>query len=332
MSILQINEDWRGTNSVQEIGAVRSSTRHLVVITDTWTEPSILKNDSRLPRDGLPHPTELDQWCTNVRVEPRDNTRTVFDVTVEYSNDVDDEELEISKRGGTGAPPPNPLDDPPVIDGGGQNRPVPLWACVATGSPVRNAAADVLDPPPMGLAVESVVRVVRNEADFSYASHVKPWLRKVNSQEFSGAPPGDVLCTAVTYRRMYERGFRYWEISREFAFRDWNSNLVPNADYIDANFAERTSDYVTGWSVVTPHVGFYDVYADASVATDDPETQISYSKRRILDRNGSPIETPQFLNADGSLRKRDANGVIKPIMLVIQPYDSADFNALNLGI
>lgn len=331
MSILQINEDWRGNTSTQEIGAVRSSTRHLVVITDVWTDPSILKNDSRLPRDGLPHPSELDQYCTNVRVEPRDNTRTVFDVTVEYSNDVDDEELEISKRGGTGAPPPNPLNDPPLIEVSSQTRQVPLWLCKETRETIRNAAGDVFDPPPSGVAVESVLRAIRNEADFSYGSHVVPYLGKVNDVRFGGADRGDVLCTEINARRMYERGYRYWEITREFAFRSWVDNFNPGTDMINAAFNDGTGK-TRGWSVVIPHVGYYDVYSDASVATDDPETQISYSKRRILDRNGSPIETPQFLNANGSLRKRDATGKIKPIVMIVQPFDFADFNELNLGI
>ncbi len=328
MTITAINEDWRGNTSTQQLGAVRESTRHLVVITDQWTSPEEIRKDSRLPIDGHLHPLDAYQYCTNVRIEPRDNTRTVFDVTVEYSSEVDDQDLELSKKGGTGIPP-NPFDDPPEIEGDWAERAVPLWADRLTGEVPRIATGDIYDPPPMKSGQESVLRVTRNEAEFSYDSHVRPWQGKVNATPFYGAPKGDVLLRRVSWRRMFERGVRYFQITREFAYRNWFDNRVPFADYIKADRTPATGADVTGWCNVIPHVGYYEMVENPVGTSNEGGALL---KARIYDNNGFPIETPQFIEADGTLRAPDANGNVKPIMMIVYPYEEADFNALNLGI
>lgn len=330
MTILAINENWRGDESTQELGAVRGSKRKLQIICDQWTPTDELRRDSRLPRDGVTHPTDPSQYCTNVSITAVDTTRTVFDVVATYSNDVDDQELEISKKGGTGEPP-NPFDDPAEIEVSNSQRQVPLWADRTTGEVIRNAAGDIYDPGVTGLAVESVLRVTRNEADYTWLTHVAPWLWKVNETPFFGAAPGDVLCTAVNARRMFERGVRYWVVSREFTYRNWLDNTVPNADYIRADFTLATGADVTGWSQVIPNNGFY-YLVDNPVGTLYENGKIMQTKARIKDSDGEDIQVAQFLNADGTLRKPDAQRKIKPIMIIVDPFKKADFNALNLGV
>lgn len=331
MSIIAINESWKQEGSTQSIGAVRESKRHIQVILDEYMSPDIIRRDARLPRDGNAHPTDPSQYCVSVDISPSsDSSRIMWDVVADYSSDVDNEELEISKKGGTGEPP-NPFDDPPEISFTSGQRQVavyrgrPIYPSDGTES-IQNTAGDVFDPPAMMTIAEPGVRITRNEASFSYQTHLKPYINRTNIADFSGARKGQVLCSAIDATVNWERNVKFYRVTYQFAYRPYNLNAGGPSGYD----GEDVDNYP--WAIHQPNVGFYAIRGTPTVPVNNDFNQIAYTKQRIKDVFGEDVQVAQFLDLDGQLRQAGDDGNVRPIFLSWHVYGEADFNTLNLGV
>lgn len=256
--------------------------RHFVVITNSSTDGPV----TVLAAPGLPQPyepyvtsTEFDFGAIVRSVIPsqRPNTRTVWDVYVEY-----DTEFE---------PFDNPFTEPPEIEDDSEFYDEPLLGVSAvgytpgqpspnTGDPIKDgdeiqvkgqgfvtSAGEVFDPPPTRPQSRPIVTFTRNQASYSIATKVT-YESHVNSEPWSGLQKRQAFCRSIRGRSHVWKSTTvgvpnifYYRVSYTFALKKetWDLQLPDIGSwYLDysSGVAVKRSFYVEG--TAQPRLGLLD--------------------------------------------------------------------------
>lgn len=264
---------------VFEIGGGGSITRTFLVTTDTAADGPVEVASALPVQLGDLHPSATSHTLQRITCSPIAVPSLHWFASCEYSrlaNNIDDDA--------------NPLNVPVEVSCRGVK---------VTKSPLRdldglafiNTAGDPLDETPQIERSYPVVTFKRNEAAFSYATHMERYLDKVNSGSFMGADTGTVKCSDLSADKKFKDQMTYWEVRYEFSF---------NPD---------------GWQPNILNEGYY--YLDGA------------NKKRCVDVDGRDVASPAPLSVDGE--QIPSSGIPDDLyFLPFRMFDSVNFNLLGL--
>ena len=280
----------------------RSASRIWRVLSDTAnpTETDVL-NANGLPGLGTSHPNNFHLRVTSRSVEQI--APTGFLVTLDYTMPDDG-----ADSGGGGDD--NPLAKPTDLAFATVLRDEPMDAD-ATDRPVATVNGEPFDPPITAAVDDVQVTISKNFATFDLATMMK-FQNKVNADQWAGLEPWTARVTGISGNEI--RGavneVLYYRVSVVVQIRD----------------TRDPQDNVVGWRRRVVHQGFR-VWTGGF--DDDGNLEIVHAKTTATE--DTPAETviePVYLGSDGQQLAKGA-----PLdFLLFEPYKTANFNDMNLGV
>lgn len=257
---------------------------------------------------GSQHPT-YGAFANLFNVQQQSDSRDHWRVEIEYGNTAPD-------PNDPNPPDPqyrDPLLDPPDISWVTKQREVVVEKDAA-GNAILNYANRPYDPPLTDWIPVCVLRVARNEAQADFGT-IGPYLNKVNSSTWLGAPKRHVLCADIqatkgarTYRADNNAPIltvTFWRMSYEF-------------EYVEDDPDSEVND-IGPWDKYILQADFEQL----NVAGDDTEP--------ILDSEGEPVRTPWPIGTDGRAIAKDLlPGAAKYRGHAIKK--TKDFNLLGISL
>lgn len=197
----------------------------------------------------------------------------------------------------------NPLERPADIQHSFATSQEVLTSSLDNNTACLNTANDPFDPPIMRDVSHPVIRVTRNEAAYSIATSMA-YVNHVNSTAFLGASPNTWLMRDISATYVVEGVYTYWRVAYELQYNPL-----------------EIGGFVVGWQAAVLNAGF-------TGYIEDPPSSGTYVKKTLVDKDGTPYNVPQLLDANG--RKIAAPTPANAIYRYFVRYLSANFNNLNL--
>lgn len=258
---------------------------------------------------GSVHPTFASAWARNFEVTQNTTQSRVWRVNVEYTSEIDD-------PNSTQNPDPrfrDPLLDPPVVALDTQQMEF-AQDKDADGNEILNYAKRPYDPPLTDWKSVFVLRVSRNEAAVTFATH-GPFVNKVNSATWLGAPARHVLCAAIRATKDF-RSYQIDELTPPTTVTFWR---------VDYEFHYLEDDPAPS----DANIGPWDHYV---LQADVEQIAINGADwEPILDEFGEPVRVAKPIDVSG--RAIAAN--LLPASAVYRGHPrkkATDFNSLGITI
>jgi len=280
-------------------GATIDRTRRFIVKTD---DPGATIDDieavNGIPKPYSPHPTNPALKAVDVNTTQR--SRFIFDVSAEYSNEIDEEEVSA-----------NPLARPAKVIPRGIRRQIPTLLD-KDGNPYTNTAGDIV----LGQTIEVTEMVFSVSKNVSAPPRFLPeyWRGVVNSD--------DVRILSYTFRaRHLKFQFESLEPSFDARRRFWvlKFSLVERFDSWDTKYAN------IGRRERTPPATAEDLAFLGEVLSEEEVEK--YSQGELTDilvgNPPKPTDEPVWLDEDGlAIREKSSTpGVLGPIKTKLDPSE-----------
>lgn len=228
-------------------------------------------------------------------------TKTRWVVTCEFSADP-------AEQASAGDEVQSPLDVPPTI----QSSSFIFRRVVkkdANGKPYAASSGELFEPPEEEEVFWTRLTIGRNEAEVRW-SLLDQLKGKTNEQPLFGRPPGSVRLEDATWSLA-------WHGKRQYFPHQYVLLIAGQEGFtkkkLDLGFYELVEDY------------------DAQAAAGKPQPKI---KRRILDKDGQPLEKESFLNGEGKLLDwapaKPGEELTPPIEIDFEPFKKGPLHQLNL--
>lgn len=195
---------------------LRSHIDQWIVICDSVTPLVNIVTSGYIPSLYSIHPDDPFAYCVAVRPSARDDTRTVIDVDIEYSNQIP----QANQK------PDNPLLYPVVRSY--RTNPIsrPVFKDI-NGNWVVNSAKQPYQPAyekvfhnPVYIFKKNYPVFTDTEAD-TYTGHV-------NSTTFLGKAAKYIKCNDIQAEEQFENGYNFWAVTLEFEYDPfgWTVDLL----------------------------------------------------------------------------------------------------------
>ena len=210
MSIISVNF-LRISSSSESSEGEKTLTHTYQVISNDPTESDITVRNA----NGIPPLGSLNSGDVTMTVRRRSpklvsDSRTVWEVDVEYSNRSQDGEEEDEDK------TDNPLED--RVKRTNTDRTETRAALKdKDGILILNSAKKPIDPPLTRLVVIDIFTFVRNQASFNALVN-RSYKNRVNSTDFLGFPARTILCRSITGFETFERNMTYWPHTYVFEY------------------------------------------------------------------------------------------------------------------
>lgn len=240
-------------------------------------------------------------WCRDVRFDVDSNDPYTWTVVASYSSRVNRPDINLIE---------NPLLRPSDISWGTTREMVPM-EFDADGTPVRNTAGDLFDPPLEKPRTTAILRIGKNLPTYDARLYVD-YENTVNEKPFFTFGKWQVKCEHITGKRQFENGILFWRVDFEFHIR--GAQLADDAPGGDA----RMKEHKYAWSKFVLNRGWR-------------ETDTINGGTKPIMVYGQPITSPAFLDADGkaiNLPPIPPRLSGDPVWLKFEPHPIKDFGVL----
>lgn len=288
MAITSFNKVWRGEVSDRLMGGEKQfSTLYRAISSDGITDDeAMVRSHPDCPYEGSQIVRGSDTYyAKRVRVERSDDSRIEFMVTVEWSTQVSQDELE-NQPSREIVPPP---ERRAVITWGSREFTLAIWADNLNRA-ILNTANDPPDPVP-----ERPLSILTANISKNVLS-APPWLREalgsINNSSFNldGLPwqAGDARFSGLRIgprQRWRDIEYRQLDITIDFMKPLQTANVYDGIS--------RQAYEPKGWDLILLNEGMNELYYI-------PNSNGQTGKRRILDSDGEPVVKPVCLDRQGA--------------------------------
>lgn len=216
MSIIKVVKRWEDRKTSANVKWESKTSRSWLVETDNpnddeWT----ILASGLVPTRFAPLASNPYLLAKDINVEPWQNSKLAWKVTVNYDNNVDPAQNQE-----------NPLLRPGIDEWG-----FVQYQAIAIkdrdGKAIRNTVEQPFDPPVERDESRLVLIYTRNEAYFPVAL-AEEYMDAINSDTFCGRPAGRVKCQNINATKQWENGVGYYKTRYEFHFwkKGWDKEIL----------------------------------------------------------------------------------------------------------
>ena len=198
------------------------SAKWIAVTDDHWNDEALIEayinTHPNTPQYLSQHPNNPWALLTERTISQQDKNQDgrIWHIDASYTTDIPP----IPKT-------ENPLELPPKLEYRSQKRKRTIWVDL-DGKPCVNTAGQIFDPPLEIDETGAILTITRNEANFSFGTHIKPLVNRTNDSAIWGAAEKTLLIQEVTGNDAYHEGAQYWVVKYviEYNERGWDESVL----------------------------------------------------------------------------------------------------------